>query len=618
MSYRSLKMVLGEKNLERKCWILFSVALLVLIGGGFYYVDRMAENLVMNTTNNKGRDLVDTVLYERHWDFWTPPEEKEIRKKVVDELLSIRFDKKLLSPDFPKSDPDWKSNVWPPETDDESAIVADLKRRQEEQLADYRQREAQEQTPSDTPDPLAALKPAKTEDELKPVFDTRISRDRNQYHYYQPVYWKDTCITCHGQMYGRYAESAAETSLAGRDAVPFFIVKVTMPYKETGDVIAATRAWLGFVAIITVVVAVLVLWVIVRYVIVKPLNHLRDVSDAVTRGHIEQRAEIRTGDEFEELATSFNKMLRSLVDTQAEIRNVNKDLDAKVDELAQLNMRLYEMNRMKSDFLATMSHELRTPLNSIIGFSEVLQGIESFTDKQRRYVQNIQKAGRDLLDLINDILDLSKLEAGRTDLRLTEFHIDRVIQAQCDMVRSLTEEKNIDLIVNVASDLPPLYQDQGKIQQILTNLLSNAIKFTPEGGRITVSARSTPQGMIEMTVADTGVGIAEADREIIFEKFRQGAMVLGRDALTREFSGTGLGLSIVKELCKLMGGEVLVESDLGKGSTFKVLLPWMVVQAARQTTPLQARLDDLTRPSRDDFDESEPAAEESSTETAAS
>jgi signal transduction histidine kinase len=362
---------------------------------------------------------------------------------------------------------------------------------------------------------------------------------------------------------------------------------------------------------VTVVVALVALWIIVRYVVVKPLNHLRDVSDAVARGHIEQRAEINTGDEFEELATSFNKMLRHLVDTQAEIRNINESLDAKVDELAQLNMRLYDMNRMKSEFLAGMSHELRTPLNSIIGFSEVLQGIESLTDKQRRYVQNIQKSGRQLLDMINEILDLAKLEAGRMELRLSEFEIDRLIAAQCDMVRPLTEEKNLDLVLNVPADLPPLYQDQAKIQQILTNLLSNAIKFTPEGGRITVSARSTPQGMIELTVADTGVGIAEADREIIFEKFRQGAMVLGRDALTREFSGTGLGLSIVKELCKRMGGEVSVESELGKGSKFRVLLPWMVVQASKQTTALQAKLDELTRPSRGEFGEADQTSVES-------
>ena len=606
MGYRSLKRILGEKNLERKCFVLFGIALAVLIGSGFYYVDRIAENLVMETTNNKGRDRVDAYLYDIHWEVWSldNPKEETGRAWLAKEFQSLRFTSKVLAKDFPSSDPAWQKYVFTPETEEETALIDRLKLKRDAQLEE---RQRRKDALAATDDPLKVGSDGtgeEEEQEVEPVFESFVSRERDKYYYYQPVYWKDNCINCHGNMYGRYAQAAADTLYTGPNSVPFFVVKVAMPYDtKIGPAIAWTRATLTTVAIITVVVALVALWIIVRYVVVKPLNHLRDVSDAVTRGHIEQRAEIHTGDEFEELATSFNKMLRHLVDTQAEIRNINQSLDAKVDELAQLNMRLYDMNRMKSEFLAGMSHELRTPLNSIIGFSEVLQGIESLTEKQRRYVQNIQKSGRQLLDMINEILDLAKLEAGRMELRLSEFEIDRLISAQCDMVRPLTEEKNLDLVVNVPADLPPLYQDQAKIQQILTNLLSNAIKFTPEGGRITVAARGTPQGMIELTVADTGVGIAEADREIIFEKFRQGAMVLGRDALTREFAGTGLGLSIVKELCKRMGGEVSVESELGRGSTFRVLLPWMVVQANKQTTPLQAKIDELTRPGRGDFGE---------------
>jgi two-component system, NarL family, sensor histidine kinase BarA len=602
MSYRSLKKVLGERNLERKCLLLFSIALLLLVGGGFWWVDHIAENLVMDTTNSKARDLVDIVLYDIHWDRWTKPDEKPLRAQVVQDLLSSRFEKKVLSTAFESRAPVAADYIAAPADAEERAILEELRGRQLEQLAELARLSATPEVSPDRPDPLAAGEPLAQERSFQPVFETRVSMERGKYYYYQPVYWKSNCIRCHEGFYGKFATAAGDDRLQAQDAFPFVVVKVSMPYEETGMAIAATRAILVTVAILTVVVAIIALWVIVRYVVVKPLNHLRNVSDAVTRGHIEQRAEIQTGDEFEDLATSFNKMLRSLVDTQAEIRNINKDLDAKVDELAQLNMRLYEMNRMKSDFLANMSHELRTPLNSIIGFSEVLQGIESLTDKQRRYALNIQKSGRVLLDMINDILDLAKLEAGRMELRLTEFQIDRIIHAQCDMVRSLTEEKNIDLVVNADPELPPVYQDQGKIQQILTNLLSNAIKFTPEGGRITVSARSTPQGMIEMKVADTGVGIAEADRDVIFEKFRQGSMVLGRDSLTREFSGTGLGLSIVKELCKRLGGEVFVDSEVGRGSNFTVLLPWMVVEGPRQATQLAARLDDLARPHRGDFE----------------
>jgi signal transduction histidine kinase len=296
-------------------------------------------------------------------------------------------------------------------------------------------------------------------------------------------------------------------------------------------------------------------------------------------------------------------MLHSLTEKEVELRQVAEQLDAKVDQLAQVNVRLYEMNRVKSDFLANMSHELRTPLNSIIGFSEVLQGVDSLADKQKRYAQNIQKSGRYLLEMINDILDLAKMEAGRMDVRPTEFRIDNIVGAQCDMVRSLAEEKNIDVIVNIPPELPPLFQDQAKVQQILMNLLSNAIKFTPDGGRIIVSAGANQRGLFELSVADTGVGIAEQDRELVFEKFRQGSVVLGGDGLTREYSGTGLGLSIVKELCKLLGGEICFDSELGKGSIFRIELPWSLAQHGRNESPLTARIDDLTKPRRADYRE---------------
>jgi signal transduction histidine kinase len=266
-------------------------------------------------------------------------------------------------------------------------------------------------------------------------------------------------------------------------------------------------------------------------------------------------------------------------------------------------MQLHEMNRLKGEFLATITHELRTPLNSIIGFSEVLGGIDSLDDKQKRYVHNIQKGGQKLLEMINDILDLSKLEAGKTEVRPSEFRIETIISSQCDMFGNLAEDKNIDLATDIEPELPVMYQDQTKVQQILQNLLSNAIKFTPEGGRITVSAKGDPRGYIEMAVADTGVGIAESDREIIFEKFRQGSAVLGRDNLTREYSGTGLGLSIVKELCKLLGGEVHVTSELGRGSTFRVLIPWMRAETPQHASKLNARLDEITRPRRLDVGE---------------
>jgi signal transduction histidine kinase len=221
-------------------------------------------------------------------------------------------------------------------------------------------------------------------------------------------------------------------------------------------------------------------------------------------------------------------------------------------------------------------------LNSILGFSDVLGAIASLDEKQKRYVQNIQKSGRMLLDMINNILDLAKMESGKMEIRLADFSIAQVIDAQCDMARPLTEKKNIDLETEIPPELPPMHQDQARVQQVLNNLLSNAIKFTPEGGRIKIAAERTDKDELLLRVIDTGVGIAEEDQQSIFEKFRQGrtAMPSG-DAMTREYSGTGLGLSIVKEICKLLEGGVSVESQLGTGSTFTVRLPWRLERQPR-------------------------------------
>jgi signal transduction histidine kinase len=341
------------------------------------------------------------------------------------------------------------------------------------------------------------------------------------------------------------------------------------------------------------------LWAVVRYVIVKPVTHLRDVANAVRAGDIEKRAVIRTGDEFEELGAAFNRMLRQLLSQQSELKLSKGELDERLDELAQANMRLYEMNRLKSDFLATVSHELRTPLNSILGFSEVLSGIEKLDDKQRRYVGNIQRSGRMLLDMINDILDLAKVESGKMEIRQSEFKISGLISSLCEMARPLAEKKNIDLNSDVPSTLPPLRQDQAKVQQILNNLLSNAIKFTPEGGRITVTAERDDLGDLRIKVADTGIGISPDEQQLVFEKFRQASSVLpDGDAMTREYSGTGLGLSIVRELCRLLGGDVSLESELGKGSTFTVRLPWRLEEAPRLDAQLREDLDVLARSAR--------------------
>jgi signal transduction histidine kinase len=279
---------------------------------------------------------------------------------------------------------------------------------------------------------------------------------------------------------------------------------------------------------------------------------------------------------------------------QDRLRKVNADLDRKVDELAQANMALYESNRLKGDFLATMSHELRTPLNSINGFSEVLLSSNGLTDKQQRWVRNIQSSGERLLNLINDILDLAKIEAGKMQVRLSEFSASDVCEGLLAMFRPLAEKKNIELRSQLDPGIPLLRQDVVKLQQILSNLLSNAIKFTPEGGRVLLRAEADPLYVV-LTVTDTGVGIAPEEQDLVFEKFRQSG-----NPMTREHAGTGLGLSIVRELSKLLGGEVTLQSELGRGSTFTVRLPLQLSEEPRLEFDLAHEGVDLSKAQRVD------------------
>ncbi len=585
MSYRGIKRVLGETNLERKCRLLFGLCLALLITGAFWWVSTITENLAKDTARATGRRLVDSHLLEFHLNNWeNEPEKQDLVRKMGKGLQMQDYDGRFLTLDGPNS-PN-HAEVFPPEDEEERNILKELREElkiQSDELSlETGEADVREEAVQDYED-LPALG---DRENLVPVFrERRVALaedpDKGEYQYYQPVYWKQDCDVCHRALQPGSAFTAAEEAEFSEEAV-FRVVKVAVSDDEMRGAIARTRAILITAGIVTVFVSMVALYIIVRYVIVKPLKHLRDVSDEISRGSTDLRADIHTNDEFEDLALSFNRMLRHLMEAQTELRKLNTDLDGKVDELAQANMQLYDMNRLKSDFLASMSHELRTPLNSIIGFSEVLNGIDALDDTQKRYVANIQKSGRVLLDMINDVLDLAKMESGKMEVRPSEFDIRTVITAQCDVVRSLTEEKNIDLECRMpAGDTwPRMNQDQSKVQQILTNLLSNAIKFTPEGGRITVSAQREASGLLTMTVTDTGVGIAEEDREIIFEKFRQSSATAGNDSLTREFSGTGLGLSIVRELCILLGGEVTFTSELGKGSAFTVRMPWDNSQAA--------------------------------------
>jgi signal transduction histidine kinase len=238
-------------------------------------------------------------------------------------------------------------------------------------------------------------------------------------------------------------------------------------------------------------------------------------------------------------------------------------------EIEDKSRQIEAANRHKSEFLANMSHELRTPLNAIIGFSEVLQEklFGELNEKQAEYTDDIVTSGRHLLSLINEILDLSKVEAGRMELELAPFDLPLAIENARTFVRERAVKHGITLDVDVHERLGEYVGDERKIKQILLNLLSNAVKFTPEGGRISITANKTDNGA-EISVSDTGIGIAPEDQPKIFEEFRQ----VGSDS-THKTEGTGLGLTLAKKFVELHGGKIWVESELGKGSTFTFTLP---------------------------------------------
>jgi len=238
-------------------------------------------------------------------------------------------------------------------------------------------------------------------------------------------------------------------------------------------------------------------------------------------------------------------------------------------EIEDKSRQIEAANRHKSDFLANMSHELRTPLNAIIGFSEVLQEklFGELNDKQAEYTSDILTSGQHLLSLINEILDLSKVEAGRMDLELAPFDLPLAIDNARTFVRERATKHGIKLDVDVDERLGVYLGDERKIKQILLNLLSNAVKFTPEGGRISITANKTDSG-VEISVSDTGIGIPPTEQPTIFEEFRQ----VGGDYAHKK-EGTGLGLTLAKKFVELHGGKIWVESEVGKGSAFIFTLP---------------------------------------------
>lgn len=403
---------------------------------------------------------------------------------------------------------------------------------------------------------------------------------------------------------------AEETRSAAENTAPTSwplvgIVRVDLPWQIDDNQLLLNRIVIAVAGMLGGTLAIVVFYLITSRLILQPVRVLKNTAEKVSKGDLNIRSAISTGDEFQQLSETFNRMLATLKASQDQLEATNESLDTRVGELAQSNVDLYEANRLKSEFLTNVSHELRTPLNAIIGFTDLLaESSATRSDaKLTRYVDNIKVSARQLLDLINDLLDLAKIEAGKLVLRPEKVNVSDVCEAMANFMRPLAQKKNIDLTLNAPEPMPLITTDPGRFQQILYNFLSNAIKFTPNDGKVTITARperpetriaeektaaerpretgsdgvgtepvavatAMPVTHVRVSVADTGPGIAPEHQQQIFEKFRQ-----LDGSVTRQHSGSGLGLAISRELANMLGAKIELVSAVGKGATFSLILP---------------------------------------------
>ena len=591
MSYRSFKRLFGETSLERKCRLLLGGGIFALVCGAFFFYGYQTEKLVWDQTELTAKLLVNPILMQRHWPDDQPLTEEQATGVALG-LMTHPLAAAAAVRDAFASELTPESEQPLDQRLAALAALDDLSDALHPEVQTMREYRARLIRPGPDPPPgQAPFSPWEVEVLADMAADRRDDARRpagppteadQSFQYLTAIRMRPSCMACH---------PTAADRRAGHDSWQagelMAALSIELPLDAVRTAVNVNRAILLSFAIGTAALAMLFLYVVIRYVMVRPVQHLKEVADEIASGNMAVRSDIQTGDEFQGLSQAFNRMLRSVMAMQDELRKVNGDLDEKLDELARANMSLFEMNRLKSDFLATISHELRTPLNSILGFSDLLAETTG-EGPQRKWVGNIQSSGKLLLDMINDILDLAKLEAGKMDLHLEDFSLRDTVEGVAAMLRPMADRKLIVLDSEVDPNIPILHSDGGKLQQILVNLTGNAIKFTPEGGHVRIVCRQD-RAHVDVAVHDNGVGIAPEDQQAIFDKFRQ-AEIGPEGSLTRHHGGTGLGLSIVKELTKLLGGdEVRLDSELGRGSTFRIRIPMRLTP--RPTTDLTIAAD---------------------------
>ena len=522
-------------SLAAKCQLLFGAAVVLIIGAALLVPWQRMEQLTEQLNERSARTLIDYAVDAHSAKPQTATESEPSTAATTRPAVRV----------FPTSNPigDTAQSIPPrfilASSNRDDSALSPFERRAIRRLSERRDRDSYEQSYD-------------AEDGSRGYRFARIDTG---------------CVKCHA------AEATADAggpTTAPVKAKLIGIVAVDIPSQVETSQLLLNRVFLLTAGLLAGTLAIVVFYLITTRLILQPVRVLQETAEKVSQGDLNIRSDISTGDEFQQLSETFNTMLTNLKQSADQLRAVNKSLDIKLVQLAESNVALYEANRLKSEFLANVSHELRTPLNSILGFADLLRdtSTSSGDPKSTRYIQNILSSGKNLLELINDLLDLAKIEAGRMEIRSEPLSLNDLFEGLTSVLKPLSEQKQLSVVATVAADVPIIYTDQAKLQQVLYNFLSNAIKFSPPGERIDLSAEREDENSVRISVTDRGPGIPPEKHEVIFEKFRQ------VDAShTREHSGTGLGLAISKELISLLGGTISVKSEVGAGSTFWIVLP---------------------------------------------
>jgi two-component system sensor histidine kinase BarA len=538
-------------SLAVKCQLMFGLAVLFTLVLALILPYIWMRQLIKTDYLDTERARVETLLFRQHF---------QLKDKNGDSLASLDKAGHILDPNNPRI-------YWI-----RFARESGEAQKQLQKLKDKQQR---------------IIESLKDEEGRNDTISFEKRKDIYYSEYVRIIRANDNCIGCHNPQGS--ASPFSQNELIG-------VVIIRSPASEVSKTKLLNWVWVSVAGLIAGTGAIIAFYWITQRVILSPIRQLRALANNVADGNLNIRSAIQTGDEYEKLASAFNHMLDGLQAAQEKLRRANQQLDAKIAELSERNIELFKANKLKGEFLANISHEFRTPLNAILGFAQMLRDKPGILhkDKTRRYAENIISSGNRLLGMISDLLELAKTRAGKVELHIEKTSLPEIIDIAVASFSLQTKKKKIKVKVVIEPNLPTLYTDAGKVQQIVYNFISNAVKFTPEHGRIEIRAGSSPvvssiasppRGSVEVTsgglvepglgprfvriaVSDTGCGIAEDDKEKIFEKFRQ-----LDGSLTRETAGSGLGLAICRELAVLLAGSIGMESEVGKGSTIWLDIP---------------------------------------------